>query len=248
LNSCLKNRKIKPISETEIKERFNKKLIPKDPHWLKYAYSKNLSNEFKFLICERLGFLGADGWIILRELIEDYGYEDEIIYGIGLCHQIEAKDYLIDLLNSSKNFSLPILKALNCWGAFIPNSQLKLIIKNKSADIRLAGLDLVNFKSYLLDDHELIEILNIVLSDFREEIIIKCINILQKRNSDKIIDLISNLVISQSKKSSLSAIRALGSIGTKRSSYQLKKLLNKINDKELVEFIKKQISFQEIFN
>mgnify|MGYP005728318095 CR=1 FL=1 len=66
MNSLLKNRVIKPISETEIKERFNKKLIPKDPQWLKYAYSKNLSNEFKFLICERLGFLGADGLSLIH--------------------------------------------------------------------------------------------------------------------------------------------------------------------------------------
>jgi len=235
------------LSEKEIRDRFNKKNIPKDPLWIEQAYSKSLPYEIRLLLCERLGFLADKGWKSIKSLIEKYGGQPELIYAVGICHQIEARDYLLHQLEEQKDLDINILKALACWGAVLTNRQLALILKSKSQSIRIAGLELLSFKSHLLNETELLALIHEPLNDFRDEVVIKGIKVLQRRNEDAVIDRLRQLALNGSYPIAEQALIALGSIGTKYSSRQISELINQLDKKELQQKAKKQLSIQDIF-
>ena len=235
------------LSEKEIRDRFNKKNIPKDPLWIEQAYSKSLPYEIRHLLCERLGFLAEKGWASIKSLIKKHGGQPELIYAVGICHQIEARDFLLNQLDEQKDLDINILKALACWGAVLTNSQLELILKSKSQAIRIAGLELLSFKSHLLNETELLELVNEPLKDFRDEVVIKGIKVLQRRNEDAVIDRLKQLALNGSYPIAEQALIALGSIGTKYSSRQISELITQLDIKELQQKAKKQLSVQDIF-
>ena len=212
-------------SEQEIRDRFNKKNIPKDPLWIEQAYSKSLPYEIRLLLCERLGFLADKGWTSIKSLIKKYGRQPELIYAVGICHQIEARDFLLNQLEEQKELDINILKALACWGAVLTNSQLELILKSKSQAIRIAGLELLSFKSHLLNETELLSLIHEPLNDFRDEVVIKVIKVLQRRNENTVIDRLKQLALNGSYPIAEQSLIALGSIGTKYSSRQISELL-----------------------
>ena len=74
---------------------------------------------------------------------------------------------------------------LSCWGAIIPTPDLKNILKEESVHMRLAGLNLLRFKSHLLNATEILELVEDLLDDFREEVVIEVIKILQRRDEKK---------------------------------------------------------------
>ena len=176
------------ITEQEIWDRFNNikpKLI--EAKWYEEVYSLELSIELRFAIGERLGLLADKGWEVIKSLIKKYGYQPELIHATGLCHQKEAFDFLLKLLRKEPTPSLDTVKALSCWGALIPISDLKNILKEKSINIRLAGLNLLRFKSHLLNATEILELVDDLLFDFREDVVIEAIKILQRRDEEKLL-------------------------------------------------------------
>ena len=239
--------KMANLSEQEIRDRFNKKNIPKDPLWIEQAYSKSLPYEIKLLLCERLGFLADKGWNSIKSLIKRYGRQPELIYAVGICHQIEARDFLLNQLEEQKELDINILKALACWGAVLTNSQLELILKSKSQAIRIAGLELLSFKSHLLNETELLSLIHEPLNDFRDEVVIKVIKVLQRRNENAVIDRLKQLALNGSYPIAEQSLIALGSIGTKYSSRQISELINQLDIQELQQKAKKQLSIQDIF-
>ena len=239
--------KMATLSEKEIRDRFNQKNIPKDPLWIEQAYSKSLPYEIRHLLCERLGFLAEKGWASIKSLIKKHGGQPELIYAVGICHQIEARDFLLNQLDEQKDLDINILKALACWGAVLNNSQLELILKSKSQAIRIAGLELLSFKSHLLHETELLELVNEPLKDFRDEVVIKGIKILQRRNEDAVIDRLKQLALNGSYPIAEQALIALGSIGTKYSSRQISELVTQLDIKELQQKAKSNYLFKIYF-
>ena len=120
-------------------------------------------------------------------------------------------------------------------------------MKSKSQAIRIAGLELLSFKSHLLHETELLELVNEPLKDFRDEVVIKGIKILQRRNEDAVIDRLRQLALNGSYPIAEQALIALGSIGTKYSSRQISELITQLDIKELQQKAKKQLSVQDIF-
>ena len=120
-------------------------------------------------------------------------------------------------------------------------------MKSKSQAIRIAGLELLSFKSHLLHETELLELVNEPLKDFRDEVVIKGIKILQRRNEDAVIDRLKQLALNGSYLIAEQALIALGSIGTKYSSRQISELITQLDIKELQQKAKKQLSVQDIF-
>ena len=156
------------ITEQEIWDRVNT-FKPKsiEAEWYEEVYSLKLSIQLRFIIGERLGLLADKGWKVIKSLIKKYGYQSELIHASGLCHQKEAYDFLLKLLRKEPTLKLDIVKALSCWGALIPISDLKKILKEKSINIRLAGLNLLRFKSHLLNATEILELVDDLLFYFR---------------------------------------------------------------------------------
>ena len=120
-------------------------------------------------------------------------------------------------------------------------------MRSKSKAIRIAGLELLSFKSHLLNETELLELVNEPLKDFRDEVVIKGIKVLQRRNEDSVIDRLKQLALNGSYPIAEQALIALGSIGTKYSSRQISELITQLDIKELQQKAKKQLSVQDIF-
>ena len=113
-------------------------------------------------------------------------------------------------------------------------------------EMRLAGLDLLSFKSHLLNASELLELIKGLLEDFREEVIIQVIKILQRRNEEEIVICISEIASNGTDKVVETALIALGTIGTEQSSLALATLCRELPDKAQREIAKKQLSHQYI--
>tara|TARA_B100000700_G_C14726825_1_gene706449 strand:- start:51 stop:767 length:717 start_codon:yes stop_codon:yes gene_type:complete len=232
------------ITESEIWDRFNKKSIPDCSEWLQTAYSLKLSQEVRDLIGERLGLLGNKGWTSIKILIKRNGPQPELINAAGLSHHKEARDLLLERLNTQDQLELRTVKALACWGATIPIKQLKKILNHNSKEMRLAGLNLLGYKSHLLNDIQLLELVEDLIIDFRQEVVIETINLLQRRSEDTIINCISKIARNRTDEVVEIAIIALGSIGTKQSSLNLQELTQELEIESHKTMAKKQLSHQ----
>ena len=148
------------------------------------------------------------------------------------------------LLRNEPTPKLDTVKALSCWGALIPISDLKNILKEQSINIRLAGLNLLRFKSHLLNATEILEFVEDLLDDFREEVVIEVIKILQRRNETSIIKCISQVAMNGTDQTVETALIALGSIGTDESVIELSSLSRHLTKRTHRQMAYKQISHQ----
>ena len=233
------------ITENQIWDRFNTvKPISIDAKWYEKVYSLELSIQLRFIIGERLGLLADKGWEATKSLIEKHGLQPELIHATGLCHQREAYDFLLKLLREESIPKINIVRALSCWGAIIPTPDLKKILKEESFHMRLAGLNLLRFKSHLLNATEILELVEDLLDDFREEVIIEVIKIIQRRDETRIIKCISQVAMNGTDPTVETALIALGSIGTEESVIELSSLCRHLKKRTHRQMAYKQISHQ----
>ena len=233
------------ITENQIWDRFNTvKPISIDAKWYEKVYSLELSIQLRFIIGERLGLLADKGWEVTKSLIEKHGLQPELIHATGLCHQREAYDFLLKLLREESIPKINIVRALSCWGAIIPTPDLKKILKEESFHMRLAGLNLLRFKSHLLNATEILELVEDLLDDFREEVIIEVIKIIQRRDETRIIKCISQVAMNGTDPTVETALIALGSIGTEESVIELSSLCRHLKKRTHRQMAYKQISHQ----
>ena len=148
------------------------------------------------------------------------------------------------LLREGSIPKINIVRALSCWGAIIPTPDLTNILKEKSIDIRLAGLNLLRFKSHLLTASEILELVKDLLDDFREEVVIEVLKILQRRDETRIIKCISQVAMNGTDQSVEMALIALGSIGTEESVIALRALCRHLTKRTHRKMAYKQISHQ----
>ena len=161
------------IDEASLWDRLsNARKIPLNPTWLGDIFSPSLSDELRFAVAERLGMLAETGWPIIQTLIQQHGNCPELIHAAGLCHQPEAKDWLLRELNQSKDPDALLLNALSCWGAELTLSQFEHILQLPGQAQRLAGLNLLGFKSHQLKAIELLQLCEPALQDWRDPVVI----------------------------------------------------------------------------
>ena len=236
------------IKEDQIWDVFNSnKPISIDARWLEQVYSLDLSIELRFTIGERLGLLANKGWNEIKILIDKHGSQPEFIHAAGLCHQIEACDFLLKLLKKRNSPDLTIVNALACWGAIIQTAELKKILKEDSMQMRLAGLNLLSFKSHSLNASELLELVEDLLDDSREGVVIQLIKILQRRDEADVINCIGKIARNGKGKTVSAAIIALGAIGTRESVFLLSVLSQELTAETHRQTAQKQISHQYIY-
>ncbi len=235
------------FTETQIWDRFNaNKPISIKANWLEEVYSLELSTELRWIIGERLGLLAKEGWNVIKVLINDYGNQPELIHAAGLCHQKESCDFLLKLLREQEQPEITVVRALACWGAILSTTELKNILNENSLQMRLAGLNLLRFKVHLLTVKELLDLIIDLLDDFREEVVIQAIQILQRRDEKQIIECIDKIARNGTDKTVETALMALGSIGTKQSVDSLSKLSRQLVSNPHRKIAQKQISHQYI--
>lgn len=219
------------IDEATLWDRLsNARRIPLNPAWLGEIFSPSLSDELRFAVAERLGMLAESGWPIINALIEQHGIQPELIHAAGLCHQPEARDWLLALLDQSNDPDAILLNALGCWGAELSIAQFKLILQLPGQAERLAGLNLLSFKSHQLQALELIELCEHTLRDWRDSVVIASIRVLQRRNEIEISNRLVLLVQDGSDESAHAALKALGCMATIHSKQSLKILSLELKD------------------
>jgi len=133
---------------------------------------------------------------------------------------------------------------LACWGGTLPIELIKKTLEEKSAQMKIAGLELLKFKAHLLSDYDLLDIAKSPLNDFREEIVIKTQTIIQRRESLDICEAIRDVIQTGSDKSAYYGLRALGAIGTEISKNILLDLVKNLKNPERKELAKKQLNFE----
>ncbi len=231
--------------ENLIWERINNaRKKPLEEKWLQEIYSPNYSIALQLAITEQIGMLGEQGWHILKSLLQKYGANSELIHGIGLCHQPEAKDWLYNNLYKNNKLNISILNAMECWGASIPTKILSKILKEDSQAIRLSGLRLLEFKVYQLNEEKLLGLTKELLNDFRDPIVIATIKILQKRDGIGICNALAKKVTTSSDKISHYALVALGAIRSNESLKHLLELRDYLPNGKIRDFAIKQIKSQ----
>jgi hypothetical protein len=221
------------IDEASLWDRLsNARKIPLNPTWLGEIFSPSLSDELRFAVAERLGMLAETGWPIIQTLIQQHGNCPELIHAAGLCHQPEAKDWLLTQLNQSKDPDALLLNALSCWGADLTMSQLEHILQLPGQAQRLAGLNLLGFKSHQLQAIELLQLCEPALQDWRDPVVIACIRLLQRRDDILISNRLTTLVKAGSDAAAEAALRALGCMATTHSKLALKLLSTELTNPE----------------
>ena len=221
------------IDEASLWERLaNARKIPLNPTWLGEIFSPSLSDELRFAVAERLGMLAETGWPIIQTLIQQHGVCPELIHAAGLCHQPEAKDWLLTQLNQANDPDALLLNALSCWGAELTLSQFEHILQLPGQAQRLAGLNLLGFKSHQLKAIELLQLCEPALQDWRDPVVIACIRLLQRRDDTLISNRLANLVQAGSDLAAEAALRALGCMATTQSKLALKLLSTELSDQE----------------
>ena len=222
----------------------NARRIPLNPTWLGEIFSPSLSDELRFAVAERLGMLAETGWPIIRTLIQQHGIQPELIHAAGLCHQPEAKDWLLTQLNQSNDPDAFLLNALSCWGAELTQSDFQHILQLPSQAQRLAGLNLLSFKSHQLQANELLQLCESTLQDWRDPVVIACIRLLQRRDDIAISTRLSILVQEGSDAVAEAALRALGCMATTHSKMALKSLSVELTNQERREQAVRQLQQQ----
>ncbi len=221
------------IDEATLWDRLaNARRIPLNPSWLGEVFSPSLSDELRFAVAERLGMLAETGWPIIQILVQQHGIRPELIHAAGLCHQPEAKNWLLNQLDRSKDPDALLLTALSCWGAELTLSQFEQILQLPGQAQRLAALNLLGFKSHQLQAVELLRLCEPALQDWRDPVVIACIRLLQRSDDIAISNRLATLVQAGSDAAAEAALRALGCMATIHSKSALKILSTELTNPE----------------
>ena len=233
--------------ETEIWNHLHtKRRQPIDPQWLLDHYSMDISQELKIIICEKLGHQEDKGWEKVKVLIKTFGVQPELIHAAGLCHQKEAYHWLLSLIVDEKEeqYYCNVAESLACWGAEIPEQVLMTCMMHKSPSIKLAGLSMLNFRSYQMSAKELIRYCELALIENYDALNLEVIRILQKRDEPVISERLFKLCSGGTDATAKSALKALGCINTAKSRECLQRLTKTLPDSEKKNFAKKQLAQQ----
>jgi hypothetical protein len=234
-------------TETEIwRHLHTKRRQPLDPQWLFDHYSMDISQELKIIICEKLGHQQDQGWEKIKILIETFGIQRELIQAAGLCHQKEAYHWLLSLIIDQKEeqYYCDIVESLACWGAEIPEQVLTACLMHENPSIQLAGLSMLNFRSYQLSAKELLGYCELALIKNYDALNLEVIRILQRRDEPAISERLFKLCSETSDATAKSALKALGCINTAKSRECLQRLTETLPDSDKKNFAKKQLAQQ----
>ena len=236
------------VDEAVLWERLaQSRRAPLEPNWLGETYSPSLSVGLRRALCEKLGMKADQGWPIIKQLLAIHGSLPDLVMAAGLCHQSEARDWLLHQLDQSTDDNpdqLNLIQALSCWGADMPATALKRCLVHPGQQQRLAGLDLLQFRAHCLTDAELLEFCSDALNDFRDPVVVATIRVLQRRDGELISEKLADLCRNGSLPVAEAAFRALGCIATPFSQRCLLELSQDLNDDSRRKMASTQLSQQ----
>ena len=239
-----------PFTDEEVVlwERLSQsKRAPLEPSWLGEIYSLSLSVDLRRALCEKLGMQAERGWPVIQDLLASHGVLPDLVMAAGLCHQSEARDWLLAQLKQTSDdeeANLMVVQALACWGAEVPEPVVVNCLHHPGQLHRLAGLQLLSFRSHCLDDSELLEFCEEVLNDFRDPVVVAAIRVVQRRDGVLISEKLAELCRNGSLPVAEAAFRALGCIATPDSQRCLLELSQELHDNSRRNMASTQLSQQ----
>ena len=237
---------MKPSEEASLWESLSQsRRKPLDPFWLGEIYSPSLSIDLRLAVCEKLGMLAELGWPHIKKLIDQHGPRQELILSAGLCHQPNARDWLLSQLKSKdETIVLTALEALGCWGADVPLSIVEESLVHPSQKRRLAGIQMLTFRAHLLSDNQLLQLCEEPLADFRDAVAIAAVRLLQRRDGSIISERLTTISLHGSDALAKAALLALGCIATPTSQKCLLELSKSLPEGERRQQALKQLGQQ----
>ena len=241
----------KDVNEAALWERLSQssRRAPLEPSWLGEVYSPSLSVELRQALAEKIGMLAEAGWPLVQELINRHGTQRELILAAGLTHQPESRDWLLAQLDQidselDADQALVVLQALACWGGELPLALIEHTLGLPGLQLRLAGLQLLSFHAYQLDDSSVLRLCEPLLNDFREPVVLAAIRVLQRRDGSEVSERLAKLSDAGSETVAAAALRALGCIATPNSQRWLLELSQNLPEGERKQLACKQLQQQ----
>ncbi|AII46525.1 hypothetical protein KR49_08715 [Synechococcus sp. KORDI-49] len=236
------------LDEAALWERLaQSRRAPLEPDWLGGVYSPSLSAELRWALCEKLGMLAERGWPEIEQLLQSHGAQKELVMAAGLCHQTQARDWLLTMLDNASDDdddNLVVVQALGCWGSEIPGSVISRCLNHPGQQQRLAGLQLLSFRAHRLSDSELLTFCDGAIRDFRDPVVVAAIRVLQRRDGESISARLAEICQYGSITGADAAFRALGCIATPASRHHLMELSQTLEDDERRELASRELKQQ----
>ena len=129
----------------------------------------------------------------------------------------------------------------SCWGGELPLDLIEHTLSLPGVQLRLAGLQLLNFHAYQLNDARLLQLCEPLLNDFRDPVALAAIRLLQRRDGAEVSERLAQLSGTGSDAVAAAALRALGCIATPTSQRWLLELSQSLPEGE-----RRQLAFKQL--
>ena len=174
--------------------------------------------ELRLALAERLGMHNEQGLQPCLALINRYGPQPELLMALGMTHQPDARDVLLQYLNDPDTNRLALLRSLAGWGRQVPLLVIQEALQHPSQDMRLAGVELLQFHARLLTAQQLLHLIEPLLEDIRPQVAIAAIRLLQRRDEPLLSKRLAQVLQGTSPEPVWeAALHALGCIATETS-------------------------------
>jgi hypothetical protein len=194
---------------------------------------------------ERLGMAGPGAFALILARCSSDGISLPLIRALGICHHPEARDQLLIWLPTAGSLQAAVLEALGCWGNQIDPAIIVAALRAPGRAERLAGLQLLTFRSRSLSAESLLELCAPLLDDLRAEVVIATLRLLQRRQESVILQAIQRCIRSDALPGvAETALQALGCISSTTSCELLIAELIRWQQTPLEAVVRRQLEAQ----
>lgn len=196
-------------------------------------------------VAERLAMAGPMVVDLLLELSRREGIDLPLIRALGICHHPRARDQLLAWLPAAGTLEPAVLEALACWGQQVDLAIIEAALIAPGQAHRLAGLQLLSFRSRSLAAAPLLALCQPLLQDLRAAVVIATVRLLQRRQEEPILAAIQACIDPQALPGvAEAAIQALGCIATPGSRARLQALEPLLRGSRLEAALQRELAAQ----
>ena len=232
--------------EAALSERLGRwRRQPLSPEELAQLLPRVADPSLALSLAERLGMAGPEAIQLILPLCQSQGISIPLIRALGICHHPRACEQLLDWLPEAGPLEPQVLEALGCWGNLIDFKIIADALSAPGQSHRLAGLTLLTFRNRNLEASEVLRLTTPLLNDFRAEVVVATLKLLQRRNEPAVLELISRCIrLDALPGVAETALQALGCIGSVESCQQLLSLRGQLAGTVLEEPLERQLKAQ----
>lgn len=237
---------LQPHEEAALSERLGRwRRQPLTPEELSALLPRVSDPTLALSLAERLGMAGPEAIALILPLCQSQGISLPLIRALGICHHPQACTQLLTWLPEAGPLEPDVLEALGCWGNLIDFRIIESALSAPGQSHRLAGLSLLTFRNRSLTAEEVLRLTTPLLQDFRADVVIATIKLLQRRNEPSVLAAIRSCISTEAlPRVAEAALQALGCIGSLECCQQLLELRGELAGTALEEPLRRQLKAQ----